>query len=339
MGDEIIQQYVTEFRLGCDVDQADADPLFASMVTSTDKESLIDLLRAWNEKGFAESELFDIASVMRRRMLRVTSDVSPLVDIVGTGAAATKTFNVSTVAALIVAGAGISVAKHGNRAATSRSGSADALTELGIQMDDSPSNLEGRLQRDGICFLFAPNHHSLSPTLATARRDLGQPSIFNCLGPLCNPASPTHSVIGVSRRAWLMPMANAVSRIGTERTWVVYGESGLDELALTSSTAVADVVDGAVTILNVSPNQFDILSNGSNLPSGCSASKSADAILSILSSNSSGTDAEDLAVLNAAAAIHVSGSVESLPDACEMARESVRSGAAMAKLEALRRTI
>src|SRR5688572_14970950 len=181
MDDRILLHYIDEFRSGFDLDPAEAETLFDAIMSSPDVDGIADLLRAWNEKGVVEEELFQFASIMRRRMKRIHSGRAPLVDIVGTGGSAVKSFNVSTAAAFVIAGAGVAVAKHGNRAATSKCGSADVLAALGIDVDVEPHVSERQLNEHGLCFMFAPRFHSLSPTLAAARRSIGAPTIFNNL--------------------------------------------------------------------------------------------------------------------------------------------------------------
>jgi anthranilate phosphoribosyltransferase len=332
-----LQDFTLEFRLGKDVDAADTSVLFDLIVGTRDQLALQELLGAWNEKGFSDTELFNFAKLMRSRMVRVETDRSPLIDIVGTGGTGAKTFNVSTAAAFIAAGCGIAVAKHGNRAATSLSGSADALTELGVEIEAQPEHLASRLRRDGICFLFAPNHHALSPTLAAARQELGKPTIFNCLGPLCNPASPTHSVIGVARREWVMPVASALAHLGTKRSWVVFGEGGIDEIALAGQTIVAEVAGSRVLTSTVSAEDFTGRPLPGEPPRGCTAAESAAIIESILSGGAKDTPIERIALINAASAVYVSGFTESLQEAYLQAHESVQTGRAALKLNCLRR--
>lgn len=340
MSADLITHTISRFTSGRDVPEEQTYEVFEAIVGCSDGVSLKRLLAAWNAKGFTADELFNFATVMRGRMLRVETVRSPLVDIVGTGGATSKTFNVSTAAALITAGADVAVAKHGNRAATSRTGSADAIDALGIRIDSSPAALGSRMNRDGICFLFAPNHHSLSATLAAARRELGQPTIFNCLGPLCNPASPPHSVIGVSRGEWMEPMAAALSRLGTKRSWIVFGECGLDEIAPVGRTLVAEVVSDHATVpFAIDSSEFGVPAAIGAIPIATNPVESAAAIVRIVTNSAPDSSPELISLLNAAAAIYVAGATTSLSDAFKMATESVRTGAAEAKLQALREEI
>src|ERR1035437_5443295 len=251
MKSDILRHYTEEFRLHRDIRGDDAEPLFDAIISEPDESILSDLLTEWITKGHSENELFALARVMRSRMRRIETSREDLVDIVGTGGSRSKTFNVSTAAAFVVAGAGISVAKHGNRAATSNAGSADALTLLGVSADASPETALECLNELGMCFMFATRHHSLSPTLAKVRRELGKPTIFNNLGPLCNPAGAAFQLIGVWDHHVLGKTAGALSRLGTKRSWIVHGDNGLDEIALDCTTRVSAVNAGKVAELTI----------------------------------------------------------------------------------------
>ncbi|MEO6655378.1 MAG: anthranilate phosphoribosyltransferase [Pyrinomonadaceae bacterium] len=335
MNDRILDHYLEEFRAGVEIDPFEAETLFDAMTGSTNQSLLAELLSAWNEKGYNENELFAFASLMRNRMKRVNSIHPTFVDTVGTGGSSSKTFNVSTAAAFVIAGSGLPVAKHGNRAATSSSGSADVLSTLGINIDVDPSVSERYLNEQGLCFMFAPRFHSLSPTLALARRSIGKPSIFNNLGPLCNPASAPHHVIGVWHRDMLEKTANVLSRLGTTRSWVVHGENGLDEIALKGNTTIVEINEGIISTLEVTASDFGVYSLGRDLPSNCESRQSAGIIREILDNKMKDRDAERLVLINAAAAIYVAGRAASLPEAYKMAENSIRSGGAAEKLSKL----
>ncbi|MBP6004704.1 MAG: anthranilate phosphoribosyltransferase [Pyrinomonadaceae bacterium] len=332
---EILRHTIDVFRTGRDVDPADAEAVFDALIGSEDELLITAMLHAWNEKGVSEDELFHFASIMRRRMKRVNSQHTTFVDAVGTGGSLVKTFNVSTAAAFVIAGAGVAVAKHGNRAATSLSGSADVMTLLGIDVDIDPSDAERHLNEIGICFMFAPRFHSLSPMLAAARRRLGQPTIFNNLGPLCNPAAAPHHVIGVADGRATLKTARVLARLDADRSWVVRGGEGLDEISLTGKTHVVQIDGGSISEFEVSPADFGIDDAGRDIPSGCTATESAALIRQIFDNERSGSDAEALVLINAAAAIYVAGGARDLRDAYLNASESVRSGAARENLTRL----
>lgn len=338
MEDRILEHYLEEFEHGHDVDAAEAETLFDALVGSDDQQVLAATLEAWNAKGTTEDEVFAFASLMRERMKRVESTHETFTDIVGTGGSGSKTFNVSTAAAFVIAGAGLPVAKHGNRAATSSSGSADVLSTLGINVDIDPSESQRHLNDHGLCFMFAPRFHSLSPTLAAARRSLGRPTIFNNLGPLCNPASAPHTVIGVWDKHLLETTANVLAKLGAKRSWVVYGENGLDEIALKGSTLVAEIGDDMVELFEITAADFGVYALGNDLPSKCSAEESAKMIESILKNDMKDRDPERLVLINAAAAIRVAGVATNLSEAYSIAETSVRNGSAHQKLNDLRGT-
>ena len=332
---EIIRDATRNFADGQDVDEASAEALLDEMIATNDDFALTELFRAWNVKGIHADEIYHFALILRGRCVRVYSKHKNTVDIVGTGGSSAKTFNVSTAAAFVVGGAGVPVAKHGNRAATSNSGSADVLTELGIKPDVEPETAERCLNEIGICFMFAPKHHGLSPTLARVRRSLGFPTVFNCVGPLCNPAGVPHQVIGVWNSELVPKIADALSRLDTRRSWVVNGHDKLDEISVTGHTTVADVTEGTISTFEVKANELRLGEFSGDLPTSCSPKESAEVIRAILENRMQDRDAEKLVLLNSAAAIYVAGQEESLLSAYSKACESVRSGAAARKLKEL----
>ena len=331
----ILRHYVSEFESGNDVGSDGIEPLFDALINSSDEDLIVRLLSVWNLKGASEDEIFALASILRGRMLRVTSRHHDLIDIVGTGGSSAKTFNVSTAAAFVTAGAGVAVAKHGNRAATSRSGSADVLAELGIAIDEDPGLAEENLNEHGLCFLFAPLFHRLSPTLAAARRRVCSPTVFNIVGPLCNPASPPYQLIGVWRSALVETMARALSRLGTARTWVVHSSTGLDEISIDDVTFIAEVGNGNIRRFQVTREDFGLSADGKDLPKCLTPLASASLVRDILENRVKDTTAERLVLVNAAAAIHVSGDSSTLAEAYSKAEESIRTGRASAKVDLL----
>jgi anthranilate phosphoribosyltransferase len=332
---ELIRQTEAQFSAGQDLDGASAESLLDEMIRTSDETLLADLFNAWNQKGISADEIYGIAKVLRERCIKINSRFETFVDIVGTGGSSAKTFNVSTAAAFVVAGAGVPVAKHGNRAATSSSGSADVLTELGVKSDIDPGLAEECLNELGICFMFAPNHHRLSESLARVRRGLGFPTIFNCVGPLSNPAGAPYQVIGVWNRELVSKVAGALARLGTSRSWIVNGHDKLDEISMSGGTTVSDVSGNSVSTFEVSAQDVGIDSFDGDLPSGCSVKESAEVIRMILGDKMRDRDSEKLVLLNAAAAIYVAGKEKSLASAYLAARESIRSGSANQRLAEL----
>lgn len=328
----LLEKYAIEFNAGREMIADDAEAVLNALISETDELPIANLLTAWNAKGIEENEIYEFARILRSRMKRVNSRHETFVDIVGTGGSKAKTFNVSTAAAFVVAGAGVPVAKHGNKAATSNSGSADVLTELAINSAVDPETAERCLNEIGICFMFAPNHHHLSPTLAKVRRGLGFPTIFNCVGPLCNPASAPHQLIGVWDKDLLPKMAGALARLGTKKSWIVNG-SGLDEISLEGSTTIAEIAGENVTMLEIDPTSFD------TEPCSIDDIRCDDPVASsamigkVLRGEMSRTAAENIVVFNAAAAISLANLSLGAVDCVEAARDSIDSGNARRKLE------
>jgi anthranilate phosphoribosyltransferase len=329
-----LNRYIDEFQRGRDLAGGDAEAFLDSLISESDEPLLTDIFRAWDAKGITEDEIYSIAKIMRDRCTPLISRHEAFIDIVGTGGSRSKTFNVSTAAAFVVAGAGIAVAKHGNKAATSNSGSADVLSALGVEPAVEPAAAERCLNEIGICFMFAPNFHRLSPTLGKVRRGLGFPTIFNCVGPLCNPARAPHQIIGVWDHQLVPKMANALARLGTKRSWIVYGHDGLDEISLAGPTMVAEVVGRSVQRIEITPKDFN-LEPGGGLVSVNTADESAEMIRSVLNARNANGPAVDIVKLNAAAAIYIVGDDRDPINAIRRASDSIESGSAFNKLRQL----
>lgn len=332
---DFLQHQLVEFSLGHDVVETDAEPLLDCLIAETDEDLLSQLFRAWNNKGIAEIEIYSVARIMRDRMIRVHSAHETFVDIVGTGGSKVKTFNVSTAAAFVVAGQGVAVAKHGNKAATSNSGSADVLSELGINHAVDAETAERCLNEVGICFMFAPNFHRLSPTLGKVRRWLGFPTIFNCVGPLCNPASAPHQLIGAWDRELVPKMANALARFGTKKSWIVHGTDGLDEISLSGLTLVAEVDGETVREFTISSEDFGVRPQSIESLKVDTPRESSDLIRRIFNGEARDEAVLNLVTVNAAAAIVLTDNADSLEEAMRLARNSINEGHAQDKLEAL----
>jgi anthranilate phosphoribosyltransferase len=333
---DAIRHYINEFRSRRDVDPYQAEALFDIILAEEDVDLLVDLLSAWSAKGATQDEIYRFARVLRSRMKKIDVRGRTCVDIVGTGGSLAKTFNVSTAAAFVVAGAGVPVAKHNNRAATSSSGSADALSLLGVRPDAGPELAQRSLDEAGICFMFAPKFHALSSALAIARKRVAGPTIFNCLGPLCNPAGVGHQVIGVWDQHLVATMARVLALLGTTRSWVVNGYDRLDEISLTGHSTIAEVTPDGVSSSQVEADDLGIGPFAGDLPHNCTAAESAKVIARILDNELKDTDAEKLVLINSAAAVFIAGGSETRHDAYARALESIRSGAAAGKLALLR---
>jgi anthranilate phosphoribosyltransferase len=339
MSVSILNKLLEDFSSGREMAPEHVEQVLDTLIAEDDESILRDVFVAWNRKGIEENEIYEIAKIMRGRMKRVNAAHETFVDIVGTGGSKAKTFNVSTAASFVVAGAGVPVAKHGNKAATSNSGSADVLSELGIDPAADAEIAERCLNEIGICFMFAPNYHRLSPTLGKVRRSLGFPTIFNCVGPLCNPASAPHQLIGVWDIKLLPKMARALKRLGTQRSLVVHGESGLDEIALQGATTVAEVTGEKVRIFELSPFSFGLGESSNGDIRSVDSVHSAGMIRNVLLGKAQDQAAEDIVVINAAAALFVSAAAGNLTEGVALARQSLRDGDAHRKLEELASTV
>ena len=321
---------------GKDLSESEAVEFFTALQAETEDENLIAaVLLALEAKGATDNELFAMAKLMRSRAVKVNSKHETFVDIVGTGGSAAKIFNVSTAAAFVIAGAELPVAKHGNRAATSNCGSADVLSELGVDPAVEAAAAEKCLNEIGICFMFAPNFHALSPTLGKVRRELGVPTIFNNLGPLCNPANAPHQIIGVWRKDLVEKTAKVLAKLGTKKSWIVHGSDGLDEITLNGNTFVAEISGGKVETFEISPADFG-LENTTFSFSKCSATQSAKIITDVLRGNRANENARNIVLINAAAAIYIAGKTGDLQNAFSVAEDSLECGKALAKLESLK---
>ncbi|MFS8086650.1 MAG: anthranilate phosphoribosyltransferase [Acidobacteriota bacterium] len=285
-------------------------------------------------KGETVAELAGMATAMRERATRIESRHKVFIDTAGSGSSAVKTFNVSTAAAFVIAGAGLPVAKHGSRAATSRSGSADVLTKLGVKVDAPAYVSEESLNELGICFMFAPLYHGATARVAGVRRELGVHTTFNLLGPLTNPAGAPRQIIGVWHPALVEPLAHTLAALGTERAWVVHGSDGLDEVTLDGKTIVAETLDGNVRKFEIAPEDFGLRSAKLESVRDNDADSGA-AVISSIFSGKRRDEARDLVVINAAAALAIGGAATGLKEATRLAQESIDSGAAQSKLDGL----
>jgi anthranilate phosphoribosyltransferase len=285
-------------------------------------------------KGETVEELAGMAAAMRARAVRIKSSHACFIDTAGTGSSHAKTFNVSTAAAFVIAGAGLPVAKHGSRAATSRSGSADVLAALGVGVTASPEISEDCLNRLGICFMFAPLYHGATARVAGVRRELGVHTTFNLLGPLTNPAGAPRQIIGVWHSALVLPLARALAELGTERAWVVHGADGLDEVTLADETLVAEADGPQVRSFKIGPEDFGLERAGLAHLRGGDAADNARTIAEVLT-GARRDEARSLVIANAATALLVGGLCADLRAAASMAARSIDTGAAWAKLQEL----
>jgi len=301
-----------------------------------DEAEAAAFLVALRQKGEAASEIAAAVEVLRGSMIRLQPPVRPVLDTCGTGGDGIGTFNISTAAALVVAGTGIPVVKHGNRSVSSRCGSADVLTALGLPVESGPTWAQKALERNGFAFCFAPHFHPALAKIAALRRKLRVRTIFNLIGPLLNPASAERQLLGVGRRELLDPMAGAMARLGTAGAYLVCGKDGLDEVSLSGPTLVRHVRDGVVHVLEWEPDHFglepvalsDLIADG--------PTASAAMVHSVLAGEDG--PCRRIVLANAAAALLAADRVRSLPDGVREATRSIDSGAAKRVLEGMARS-
>ena len=317
--------------LGCEEAASMLDGLLDGDVTDA---QIAAVLVALAVKGETVNELAGMAMSMRARVTPINSEHRCFIDTAGTGSSRSKTFNVSTAAAFVIAGAGLPVAKHGSRAATSLSGSADVLAQLGVNVSASPEVSERCLNEIGICFMFAPLYHGATARVAGIRRQLGVHTTFNLLGPLTNPARAPRQIIGVWHASLVEPIARVLVQLGTERAWVVHGADGLDEITIANKTFVTEACKGSVKSFEIAPLDFGLeVASIENLRGG-DAKENAAMIHGVLDGTRHDA-ARDLVVANAAAALFIGGVGESLSQSARVAEQSLDSGAALEKLEQL----
>jgi anthranilate phosphoribosyltransferase len=320
---------------GEDLARAEASLLLDALLDgeATDAQIAAALV-ALAVKGETVNELAGMAEAMRSRAVRISCEHSRFIDTAGTGSSYAKTFNVSTAAAFVIAGAGLPVAKHGSRAATSKSGSADVLTALGVNVSVGHEVSEACLNTHGICFMFAPLYHGATARVAGVRRQLGVHTTFNLLGPLTNPAGAPRQVIGVWHPALVEQVARALAALGTEHAWVVHGSDGLDEVTLTGATLVAEARKGEVRSFEVQPSDYSLESAELHHLRGGDPEQNAAIIRSVLNGTIR-AEARALVLINAATALFVGGIADDLDHGRRLAEQSIDTGAALEKLEML----
>lgn len=347
----MLRTFLARLISGEDLASDEARALFAELLAEETSDTLIGaVLVALAAKGETADELAGFAIAMRERCTPIPTPPRDFIDTCGTGGSTAKTFNISTAAAFVVAGAGVPVAKHGNVGVTSRAGSADVLRALGINIDLPAARVGEIFARIGLCFMFAPLHHQATRKVAQVRRELGVRTIFNLLGPLTNPAGAPFQMIGVANGAVVERVAEAISRLahlGIRRAWVVRGQDGLDEITLAAPTDVYEVtrLEGAggrmasVNHFVFDPQQYGFarrsLEHLRGDAHGTTAVENAAIIREVLTGRRQ-DEARDLVLLNAAASLLIAGAAPDYDSALGLARQSMATGMAWAKVEALR---
>lgn len=318
-----------------DLDHATMQTVMRSIMTGEATDAQIGaILVALRMKGETVTEIAAAAKVMRELASGVTlSDLDHTVDIVGTGGDASSSFNISTTSMFVASAAGCHVAKHGNRAVSSKSGSADVLEAAGVKIDLSPDQVRHCVEQLGVGFMFAPMHHAAMKHAIGPRRELGARTVFNLLGPLTNPAGAPNQLLGVFSQHWVRPLAEVLQQLGSQHVMVVHAEDGMDEISIAAPTHVAELKNGKISEYTLTPEQFGLRPASSSAIAVNDVQGSLDMLRLVLSNQPSA--ALDIVLLNAGAAIYVAGLVDELAFGVERAREIVARGAAAEKLEQL----
>ncbi len=323
---ELFKPLIAKVATGAALSRAEAmaafDAMLSGEVTPAQTGGFLMALRV---RGESVEEITGAVAAMRAKMLRVKAP-DGAIDVVGTGGDGSGSYNVSTLAAIIVAACGVPVAKHGNRAASSKSGTADTLGALGVKIGISGEQVEACIKTVGIGFMMAPTHHAAMRHVGPARVELGTRTIFNLLGPLSNPASVRRHLIGVFSGAWLEPMALVLRNLGSERAWITHGGDGLDEMTTTGPTSVVELRDGAIHAFEVTPEQVGLARAKPADLKGGDAVHNAAALTSVLEGAHNAY--RDIAVLNAAGALVVAQKARNLQEGVELASEALKSGKA-----------
>jgi anthranilate phosphoribosyltransferase len=324
---------IAKVATGASLTREEAASAFDRMMSGEATPSQMGgLLMALRVRGETVDEITGAVTTMRAKMLGVKAPADA-VDVVGTGGDASGSYNISTCAAFIVAGAGVTVAKHGNRALSSKSGSADVLGALGVKIDLNAEQVGRCIAEAGIGFMFAPSHHPAMKNVGPTRVELGTRTIFNLLGPLSNPASVKRQMVGTFSRHWIVPMAQVLDNLGAESIWVVHGSDGLDEITTTGSTSVAELKGGKIRTFEVTPEDAGLKRTKPDALKGGDAEHNAKALLDVLKGKPSAF--REVALLNAGAALIVAGLAKDLKEGAALAAKSIDSGEAEGRLDRL----
>ena len=328
-----LKPFLAKVADGAALDENEAEAAFDVLMSGQAEpiESAAFLV-ALKVRGETPEELVGAARALRSRVLKVEAPAGAI-DTVGTGGDHSGTFNISTAVALVTAACGVPVAKHGNRAATSKSGAADVLSELGVNLDVTPETVARALRETNIGFLFAQRHHSAFKHVADVRKQLGLRTIFNLIGPLCNPAGANRQLVGVFAHKWMLPMAEALGRLGSERAWVVHGSDGLDEITTTGPTYAAELLDGKVRTFEILPEDIGLKRAKPEDLKGGDAATNAAALRTLL--HGRGGPYRDIVVLNTAAALIIAGKVTDLRSGADLALDAIVNGKAAKVLASL----
>jgi anthranilate phosphoribosyltransferase len=324
---------IAKVAAGTPLTRSEAREAFDVMMSGDATPSQIGgFLMALRVRGETVDEITGAVEIMREKMLPVSAPADAI-DIVGTGGDASGSYNISTCAAFVAAGAGLKVAKHGNRALSSRSGAADVLMALGVKIDVGPEKIAECISEAGLGFMFAPAHHSSMKFVGPSRVELGTRTIFNLLGPLSNPAGAKRQVTGVFSKQWVEPLAQVLQNLGCEACWICHGEGGMDEIVPTGTTWISELKDRTITSFTLTPEEVGLKRSSFDDLKGGDAEHNADALRHVLGGKPSAF--RDAAVMTAAAALVVAGREPSLKQGVAAAQKALDSGAAETALSKL----
>lgn len=327
----LLNSYINKIKQGTVLTEEEMfDVMRNIMQGDANDADIATLLTLLAKRGEAVTEITGAAQVMRNMASTINAPDNAL-DCCGTGGDGIGTYNISTAVALVTAACDVPIAKHGNRSASSKSGAADVLEALGVNLEISHANLETALKELNFCFLMAPRHHQAMKHVVPIRKSLGFRTIFNLLGPLANPAGTKKQLIGVFDKKWLRPMAEVLKTLGTERAWIVCGHDGLDEITTTDKTDVAILDNGLITEKTISPEDFGLNTASINDLKGGDATQNAQALINLLKNEPSAY--RDIVLANASAVLNIAGKANDLKEGVLMAEEALNNGKALKILE------
>ncbi len=325
---------IAKLQAGRDLDAEEMRTVMQQIMTGEATPAQIGaILMGLSMKGETVTEVFAAAETMQNLAIAVSVDIDGVVDIVGTGGDGAHTFNVSTAASFVVAGAGVRVAKHGTRSVSSSSGAADVLEAAGVNLNLEPEQIARCIEIIGIGFMFAPRHHAAMKYAAGPRREMGVRTLFNVLGPITNPAGVRHHLLGVYHRRWLEPLAEVLGRLGSQHALVVHAEDGLDEISIAAPTEVAELRAGQINTYRLTPEDLGLKTAPLDTLRVEDVSQSLALLTGILEGRQG--PARDIVLLNAAAALYAADAVGSLAEGVSRAVEAIDSGGAHERLSAL----
>jgi anthranilate phosphoribosyltransferase len=328
-----LNSFLAQLMQGKNLSFQEAEEFFLALTSeNVNHAQIAAALVALTMKGETAEELAGMAKAMKAKALKINTSHKNFIDTAGTGSGRMKVFNVSTASAFVIAGAGLPVAKHGNRAISSKTGSADVLEALSVRINLEPHLEQLCLENIGICFMFAPNFHPTLAKVGEVRRSLGVRTTMNLLGPLSNPANAPKQIIGVWQEALVEPIAKAASLLDIEFAWVVHGLDGLDEITISDETLVAEVRKGKVRTFTIKPEDFGLRRSQIKHLRAESPQASAKVIKEVLEGKRQ-DEARDLIIINAAAALFVGGLAKDFIEASQLAKQSIDSGKALDKLQ------